>query len=123
MKQAIGGAAVLAGVAWLLFVFTTPEPCERIQRAASPVRISFDVARWAAKNWLSTESRIDMIRWSLSADAATQRFMTRQFYGEGAQCVEVKASEENNTAQSDGPERPGNPDLPAVKLNTAKEKQ
>lgn len=87
MKQAIGGALVLAGIAWLLFVFTNPEPCERIQRAASPVRASFDLARWAAKNWLSMDSRIDMIRWSLQADAATQRFLTRQFYGVGAQCV------------------------------------
>ncbi len=87
MKQAIGGGLAVVCVAWLLYVFTTPEPCERVSRGASPVRVTADIARWGAKNWLSQEGRLDMIRWSIQADQAVQSFLTHQFYGEGAQCV------------------------------------
>ncbi|WP_049820963.1 hypothetical protein [Methylibium petroleiphilum] len=87
MKQAIGGAAAVIGIAWMLFVFSSPNPCDRIERGAAPVRITMDTARWAAKNWLSTEARIDMIRWSINADQATQRFIQHQFYGSEGRCV------------------------------------
>lgn len=87
MKQAIGGGLAVIGIAWLLYVFTTPEPCERVSRGAAPVRVTGDVARWAAKNWLSQDGRLDMIRWSIQADQAVQSFLTHQFYGAGAECV------------------------------------
>lgn len=98
MKQAIGGATAVIGIAWMLFVFSSPNPCDRIERGAAPVRIAMDTTRWATKNWLSADARIDMIRWSLAADQSTQRFIQRQFYGSKAHCVaEVEAP-----ATSDG---------------------
>ena len=87
MKQAIAGGMVVICAAWGLYVFTTTSSCERVYRGAAPVRVVGDVARWAAKNWLSTDGRLSMIRWSIEADQAVQRFLTHQFYGASVQCV------------------------------------
>lgn len=98
MKQVLGGAAAVITIAWLLFVFATPESCERIKRGAAPVRATMDLSRWATNNWLSIEGRIDMLRWSLKADSATQRFLSHHFYGEQL-CTATKVSAEPNATQ------------------------
>lgn len=105
MKQAIGGAAAVVGIAWMLFVFSSPNACDRIERGAAPVRIAMDTARWAAMNWLSTDARIDMLRWSINADQSTQRFIQHQFYGNEGRCVaprEVPATATEAAAAATG---------------------
>lgn len=97
MKQAIGGAIAVIGIAWLLFVFTSPDSCDRIKRGAAPVRVTMDFTRWATQNWLSIDARINMLRWSVKADEAAQSFLSNQFYAQ--QVCKVPASK-----QADSPE-------------------
>ncbi|WP_432263223.1 hypothetical protein [Cupriavidus sp. TMH.W2] len=86
MKQMFGGAFVAVLFGWLLFASFANEPCERIYRGAAPVRIAFDGVRWAGQNFLSQNSRLKLISWSISADGATQQFLGRLFYGPTHSC-------------------------------------
>ena len=86
MKQHLIGAACVTAIAWSLYVMATPDACERIARGAAPTRITFDAVRWAGGSWLSMDSRLTLLRWSINADQATQHFLARQFYGPQNAC-------------------------------------
>ena len=87
MKQQLVGAACVTVIAWALYVVATPNPCERVARGAAPARVTFDALRWAGQNWLSMDSRLTLLRWSIGADEATQSFLARQFYGPQHSCA------------------------------------
>ena len=86
MKQHLIGAACVTVITWSLYVMATPNPCERVARGAAPTRLTFDFLRWASGNWLGMDSRLTLLRWSINADDATQRFLARQFYGAQNPC-------------------------------------
>lgn len=86
MKNVVGivGAAVFS--AWLFWTVSDPVPCERVRRAAAPVRVAGDFLRWTGQHWLRTEDRLRLIVWSIEADQWTQGVISHQFYGNGLQC-------------------------------------
>ncbi|ABO59634.1 hypothetical protein BSFA1_82110 (plasmid) [Burkholderia sp. SFA1] len=86
MKQIFGGAFVVVFVGWLLYAAFAEQPCERIYRGAAPVRIAFDAVRWGGHNFLTQDSRLRLISWSISADGVTQKFLGRLFYGPSLDC-------------------------------------
>lgn len=86
MKQMFGSFLGVLFIGWILYTVAPEEPCERVSRGALPVRVVFDFVRWAGKNYLSTDSRLDLLSWSLDADASTQSFIARLFYGPALKC-------------------------------------
>jgi hypothetical protein len=86
MKQMLSGCFSLLLAGWVLYTIAPEAPCERVERGALPVRIAFDGVRWAGRNYLSTDARIDLLSWSLEADASTQSFISRLFYGPTLNC-------------------------------------
>ncbi|AZG12176.1 hypothetical protein SGO26_29050 (plasmid) [Cupriavidus metallidurans] len=86
MKQMFGGAFAAMVVGWVVYSAIAPEPCERVYRSAGPVRIAFDAVRWGGQNFLSQDSRLRLISWSITADNTTQRFLGRLFYGPTLDC-------------------------------------
>lgn len=86
MKQMLGSALAVTAVGWMLYSAIAPEPCERVYRSAGPVRVAFDVVRWGGQNFLSQDSRLALIGWSITADNATQRLLGRLFYGPTFNC-------------------------------------
>ncbi|WP_425953160.1 hypothetical protein [Ralstonia pseudosolanacearum] len=86
MKQMFGGAFAVIVFGWLLYSALGSEPCERMYRSAAPVRIAFDGVRWGTRNFLSQESRLKLIYWSITADDKTQKFLSRAFYGPTLSC-------------------------------------
>lgn len=93
MKTVIVSVAGSLVVAWLGYTLISPTPCVRVERSAAPVRVVADVARFATKNWLDIENRIMLIEWSMRADLATQKFVSRQFYGDSMMCLKKEVSQ------------------------------
>lgn len=86
MKQLFSSFFAVLMFGWILYTVSPEEPCERVERGALPVRVVFDGVRWAGKNYLSTDARIDLLLWSLSADQSVQSFISRLFYGASLSC-------------------------------------
>ncbi|RYE66361.1 MAG: hypothetical protein EOO81_11595 [Oxalobacteraceae bacterium] len=86
MKTIIGGAASALAIGFALYVVASPDSCTRVDRGAAPVRIAMDGIRWAGHNWLSTDARLEMLKYSIHADTGTQRFLSQQFYGQPNVC-------------------------------------
>lgn len=87
MKQLFGSFFAVLLFGWILYTIAPEEPCERVDRGALPVRVIFDGVRWAGKNYLSTDARIDLLSWSLTADEYTKQFISRLFYGPELKCT------------------------------------
>lgn len=86
MKQLFSSFFAVLLFGWILYTVSPEEPCERVERGALPVRVVFDGVRWAGKNYLSTDARIDLLLWSMSADQSVQSFISRLFYGASLRC-------------------------------------
>lgn len=90
----LGGAAALFLALWLSWVFVTPVDCERVRRGAAPVRTLFDFLSWGVRHWASPEDRMDLIATGMEWDLSSQRFLTKQFYGEAVDCGQVSRNRE-----------------------------
>lgn len=86
MKGVGGGLFFILFVGWAIYVMATPDSCTRVSRIGSPVRIAFDGVRWLGQNWLSTESRLELLLWSINADTWTQEVVAQTLYGSDNQC-------------------------------------
>jgi hypothetical protein len=86
MKGIGGGLFFVLFVGWAIYVMATPDSCTRVSRISSPVRIGFDGVRWLGQNWLSTESRLELLLWSINADTWTQEVVAQTLYGSQNQC-------------------------------------
>lgn len=86
MKSIFGTVFVVAAVFYLLYTLSATEPCERVYRSASPVRLVMLAFRSGVENWANPSQRSDFLIWSFKADIATQEFLAHQFYGEGLVC-------------------------------------
>lgn len=86
MKGAMTTVGVVAVAGWMFWTLSNADPCERVRRGAAPVRIAFDVIRWAGEHWLDAQDRIKLLVWSIEADGAVQNFVGHQFYGDKLQC-------------------------------------
>lgn len=86
MKSMLGTIFVATTVFYLLYTLVATEPCERVYRSASPVRVAMQVFRLGVEHWASKSQQSDFFIWSLKADIATQEFLAHQFYGENLTC-------------------------------------
>lgn len=67
-------------VIWLGWIFIATQPCERVYRFAHPVAIISDVLRAGLNNWVSDETKANMLRWQFEAEVAVEHFAQREFY-------------------------------------------
>ena len=81
-----GTIFVATTVFYLLYTLSATEPCERVYRSASPVRVTMALFRMGVEHWASASQKSDFLIWSLKADIATQEFLAHQFYGEALVC-------------------------------------
>lgn len=86
MKSMFGTVFVVTFIFYLLYTLAATEPCERVYRSASPIRVVLLLFRSGVDNWASPTQRSDFLLWSLKADIATQRFLAHQFYGPELVC-------------------------------------
>lgn len=91
MKQLFSSFFAVLLFGWILYTVSPEEPCERVECGALPVRVVFDAVRWAGTNYLSTDSRIDLLIWSIAADKSVQSFISRLFYGPELNCTTGQA--------------------------------
>lgn len=80
MKNIINGAIAFGVIGWLGYTLAAPQPCERIVRAAAPVRGAMTIVREVSRNWVSDETRIDLISASIWADEQTRSIVGTTFY-------------------------------------------
>lgn len=86
MKSIFGTAFIAATIFYFLYTLAATEPCERIYRSASPIRITMQFFRSGVENWAKDDQKSDFLIWSLKADIETQKFLAHQFYGESLIC-------------------------------------
>ena len=86
VKSMFGMAFMVTAIFYLLYTLSATEPCERVYRSASPVRVVMQVFRLGVENWANRSQQSDFFIWSLKADIATQEFLAHQFYGEALVC-------------------------------------
>lgn len=84
--QIAGGAAVFVTVGWLLYTTSSGDPCERVDRAAAPVRVFFDMARSGAQHWVGQETRLDLLLMSVRANEGAKKMVANHFYGNENLC-------------------------------------
>ena len=77
---------VASAIIYLLYTLSATEPCERVYRSASPVRMVMQAFRLGVENWANISQQSEFFIWSLKADIATQEFLAHQFYGEALVC-------------------------------------
>ncbi len=94
----LGGAAALLLALWLSWVFVTPVDCERVRCRAAPMRALFDTLSWAVRHWASPDDRMDFIATGMEWDLKSQRFLAKQFYGDGLVCGQEKGQGRANGA-------------------------
>ena len=81
MRGVIGGVFVVLTLGWLVWVVAPESPCERTRRGATPVGAVGDVVRKGLEHWQDASDRLELVIFSMQAEAATRRFLTKQFYG------------------------------------------
>jgi hypothetical protein len=86
VKSMFGTVFVATAIFYLLYTLSATEPCERVSRSASPVRVVMQVFRLGVENWADKSQQSDFFIWSLQADMAAQKFLAHQFYGETLVC-------------------------------------
>ena len=86
MKSMFGTVFVATVIFYLLYTLAATEPCERVYRSASPIRVVIQLFRLGVDNWASPSQRSDFLLWSLKADIAMQDFLAHQFYGAELVC-------------------------------------
>ena len=72
-------------VGWFIWVVMPQESCERIERSGSVVRGVGNVLRETLEPRVSTQTRLDLLRWSIQAEQGFKGFVANQFFG-GLDC-------------------------------------
>jgi len=75
--------------AWILF---SEKPCDRVRRAAAPVRGGVEVFGWVVHNWITPAEKLDLIATEMEWDAKAQHLLEKQFYAT-ANCAGNASSE------------------------------
>lgn len=80
MKNIVNGVIAGALVGWLGYTLAAPLPCDRISRAAAPARGAMTLVRDISRNWVSNETRLDLIGASIWVDEQVQGVIGTTFY-------------------------------------------
>ena len=86
MRGAIGGIFIVVALGWLVWVVSPESPCERARRGATPVGAIGDVVRKGLEHWQDSTDRLEMVVFTMQAEAWTRRFLAKQFYGSSLDC-------------------------------------
>jgi hypothetical protein len=72
---------LLIGLLWYAYASMGSNPCERIDRGVSPLRVLGDGISWAISPWVGPEAKFEVLKWQLRFDRAMHELAARQVYG------------------------------------------
>lgn len=72
---------------WVTGMIFAGDKCTRVYRSAWPVTYTMSAAQSLAKNWVSEETKLDMLLWKAKAAVKTQRLFETTVYGVESKCV------------------------------------
>ena len=71
---------------WVLAMFFSMSPCQRVNRSAWPVVFIFSSAEYLTKNWTTPETQLSMLGWKASSAVNVQSFFEKTVYGDTLKC-------------------------------------
>lgn len=80
IKSLLGGAGLVLTVGWFVWVIVPQDSCERIERSGSVIRGIGNVLRDTLEPRVSSDTKLDMIRWSIQAENGFKGFVANQFF-------------------------------------------
>lgn len=86
LKSSIWLYLIISGVIWALWSLSGASHCEVVYRFAAPVRGAAWVTRSIAGNWVTDETKDQLLVYSAEADKITQSLIERTFYGSQDTC-------------------------------------
>ncbi|MFT0546925.1 hypothetical protein ACMHYO_11355 [Allopusillimonas ginsengisoli] len=93
------GAVMLVVVAyWSGSVLIERDRCEQIKEATAPVRLAFDIARAADKNFAFVADYLTWISWRQAADEWARAFLVKAIYGTSLTCNSPPENAQKNPA-------------------------
>ena len=80
IKSLLGGAGLVLMVGWFVWVIVPQDSCERIERSGSVIRGIGNVLRDTIEPRVSSDTKLDMLRWSIQAENSFKGFVANQFF-------------------------------------------